>query len=608
LAARRIAAVAAAAACALPAVADGAVLHPCGRHLECGRVAVPLDPSGRVPGRVDLAVRRYTPSGDASHGTVIALAGGPGQSSIDFLYDFADDLHPALGHRALVVFDARGVGRSDPLRCRVPASSAHLISSCARSLGPRRALYSTMHSVDDIDSVRQALGLERVSLEGVSYGTYLALSYARAHPDNVERLVLDSTLAAESPFDLDSIVAMRRVLAGMCASACPGVAPLQDLVALLGRLPTHGPRYALTSSQAGLLAYEALFASDLHPFVRASLPAALHLAARGELTALTRLAIVAEGSRHRRRARAAGGMIALAIEPRATRCEDTPFPWAQGDAVDVRKAKLRAGVAALPADAIAPFDHETILDEASIGSCVEWPEAGDAPERATAPLPDVPALVISGTDDIRTPLEVAQQVASQLPHSTLLSVPGIGHSVLGDSGCAARAVRSLFAGTAIAPCASRPAAPVDPLPPRLSELAPSGGAAGQPGRVLRAAVLTLRHDIGLVGDALGGLGVMGGTRGGYVLLSGPRNHSRYTIHSLSYVKGIQINGHLTAARHSGVAVGRVIVRLHGRRYGHLDLRSDLSIRGRLGGHRVHLTRAARERINTAGGLTDIPRG
>jgi hypothetical protein len=257
---------------------------------------------------------------------------------------------------------------------------------------------------------------------------------------------------------------------------------------------------------------------------------------------------------------------------------------------------------------IAPFDHETILDEASIGSCVEWPEAGDAPERATAPLPDVPALVISGTDDIRTPLEVAQQVASQLPHSTLLSVPGIGHSVLGDSGCAARAVRSLFAGTAIAPCASRPAAPVDPLPPRLSELAPSGGAAGQPGRVLRAAVLTLRHDIGLVGDALGGLGVMGGTRGGYVLLSGPRNHSRYTIHSLSYVKGIQINGHLTAARHSGVAVGRVIVRLHGRRYGHLDLRSDLSIRGRLGGHRVHLTRAARERINTAGGLTDIPRG
>jgi hypothetical protein len=58
LAARRIAAVAAAAACALPAVAHGAALHPCGRHLECGRVAVPLDPSGRVPGRVDLAVRR----------------------------------------------------------------------------------------------------------------------------------------------------------------------------------------------------------------------------------------------------------------------------------------------------------------------------------------------------------------------------------------------------------------------------------------------------------------------------------------------------------------------------------------------------------------------
>src|SRR5262249_48709717 len=90
-------------------------LQPCGKHLTCGHVIVPLDPSGQLPGQVSHFVERYAQTANPTGGTVIALAGGPGQSAVDLLPGFADDLGPILANRALVVFDPRGVGRSGNL-------------------------------------------------------------------------------------------------------------------------------------------------------------------------------------------------------------------------------------------------------------------------------------------------------------------------------------------------------------------------------------------------------------------------------------------------------------------------------------------------------------
>ena len=42
-----------------------------------------------------------------------------------------------------------------------------------------------------------ALGLGKIGLYGTSYGTKLALAYALAYPQNVERLLLDSVLPTE---------------------------------------------------------------------------------------------------------------------------------------------------------------------------------------------------------------------------------------------------------------------------------------------------------------------------------------------------------------------------------------------------------------------------
>ena len=93
--------VATGAAGAQPAAAQSLALRPCspdGRVL-CGRLSVPLDRSGTVPGRVSLAVRLVRAAG-RSRGTVLFLAGGPGEG-VAGLAPFLGDPRSSAGQRAL---------------------------------------------------------------------------------------------------------------------------------------------------------------------------------------------------------------------------------------------------------------------------------------------------------------------------------------------------------------------------------------------------------------------------------------------------------------------------------------------------------------------------
>jgi hypothetical protein len=81
-------------------------------------------------------------------------------------------------------------------------------------------------------------------------------------------------------------------------------------------------------------------------------------------------------------------------------------------------------------------------------SCLEWPSPAGGAARSTAPLPDVPVLVLSGALDMRTPTADGAALARRFPHARLLVVPRVGHSVLTNdlSGCALFAVRSWING------------------------------------------------------------------------------------------------------------------------------------------------------------------
>lgn len=96
---------------------------------------------------------------------VLFLHGGPGAGAGAVHRRFFDPQHWRL-----VVFDQRGAGRSRPL-------------------GELRA-NTTPHLVDDIETLRRFLGLEKWLLFGGSWGSTLALAYAQAHPSRVAGCVL----------------------------------------------------------------------------------------------------------------------------------------------------------------------------------------------------------------------------------------------------------------------------------------------------------------------------------------------------------------------------------------------------------------------------------
>jgi proline iminopeptidase len=66
------------------------------------------------------------------------------------------------------------------------------------------AMASLDELADDVDALRVALGLDRVTLLGHSFGGAIALNYALRHPDNTKRLILVSASAAvENPAEAE---------------------------------------------------------------------------------------------------------------------------------------------------------------------------------------------------------------------------------------------------------------------------------------------------------------------------------------------------------------------------------------------------------------------
>src|SRR5262249_50492419 len=183
---------------------------------RCLTVTVPLDRTGRVPGKVGLHVEVLPPSG-TPRGAVFLIAGGPGQAGTE-LYDFRQPLIGVLFQTAfpgytLVTYDARGTGRSGALHCPAVTVQGRTedtrSASCAASLGARRDFYGTPDQAQDLDAVRQALGYDKIAVSAVSYGTELAVEYARDFPTHVERLLLDSVALLDRPDPLATGVLSR---------------------------------------------------------------------------------------------------------------------------------------------------------------------------------------------------------------------------------------------------------------------------------------------------------------------------------------------------------------------------------------------------------------
>jgi len=414
-----------------------------------------------MPGSVALHVDVLPSKSGPPQGTIFLVAGGPGQGSArsfdlrDPSYaSFFGSLFPGW---TLVAFDDRGTGDSGLLDCPAldyaeqtnPAAdqSPSLIGGCADALGPARDFYATGDDVDDIDAVRQALGVDRIAIYGVSYGTKLALAYAAAYPDRVERLLLDSVVPLDrpDPFATDELEAMPGTLAAYCpGSSCSAATPdfPGDVVALANALaaaPLVGS-VALAKGRTNVRLGAADFlqlvlSADLQPGLAAELPAAVRAARRGQPRPLLRLDEIAlQGSI------GVPSDLSLALYL-ATTCHDVPFPWQPQTPLGERASSLQATLAAAPGGLLGPFGPwASAIGPAS--TCLGWPSPAGGTVLAPHPFPDVPVLALSGGLDFRTPTSWAASVVAQFPQGHLLVVPGVGHSALtmDPSGCSQRVV------------------------------------------------------------------------------------------------------------------------------------------------------------------------
>ncbi|MEU4091821.1 alpha/beta fold hydrolase [Streptomyces sp. NPDC026673] len=361
---------------------------------------------------------------DAPKGVLLFLTGGPGQPGVPFVERLSKVLAPVLEDYRLVMIDQRGTG-GNALRCpglqeqmgssdlTPPTSQA--VRDCAAAIGPDRRFYGTNDTVADLELLRRALGVRKMTLDGVSYGTYTAERYALAHPRHVARLVLDSVVpqTGYDPMDLAAMRAAPRVLRAACESIGCRTDPAADLAEVVD---TYGN---------GVDVLDALTTWEFVDPDYAEMIDALHEAANGNPGHLRGLI---EGVRQ--------GSAATAEElsqglHASTLCLDGRYPWGRSDTAVAgrREALEKAGAELTPAD-YGPFDAATATGLGSMLSCLDWPRTPVPPlPNEHRRLPAVPVLLLGGDRDLSTPLEWLYDQKKLTPRARVVVVKGAAHSV-----------------------------------------------------------------------------------------------------------------------------------------------------------------------------------
>ncbi|HEY7948374.1 MAG TPA: alpha/beta hydrolase [Acidimicrobiales bacterium] len=434
----------------------------CGSDLQCGSVTVPLDysrPGGRT---IQIAVERRPAADPAQRiGSLVINPGGPGTSGIDDMENELSVLSSGLLDRFdIVSFDPRGVQRSAPVQCApgtptptsvpptptttspptpalpdpVPVTTADQRAALAgdRAYGTACATYSngvlpfvgTVDAARDLDRIRAALGDQKLTFIGHSYGTLLGAVYAGMYPGHVRAMVLDGAIdpaLSTEQMVIDQSQGFESVLDDFfswCASSssCPwrtGADPTAALVSLIDGSRT-APLPAGRGRQAGPGEFYNALLDDL--YARSSWPSlgdALAQAAAGNGTDLVALSDTY----------ASGGSTNGGDANNAINCLDHPVSR------DLSSYPRLAAQAAAVAPVFGPVLAWGLLQ------CAVWP---DPPTRTPGPItaPGSPPILVTGTTgDPATPYPWAVALASELQHGELVTWVGENHVAYFYSPC-----------------------------------------------------------------------------------------------------------------------------------------------------------------------------
>jgi pimeloyl-ACP methyl ester carboxylesterase len=542
-------------------------LRPClGGEYYCGSVRVALDPSGEVPGKIDIAFA-WLPHANRSArsaGTIVAVEGGPGYPSIGSRSLYRGLYRPLLQTRDLLLVDNRGTGRSAPVVCDALQQASMMklwqATRCGQHLGKTSDLFGTALAADDMAMVLAAMRIRSVDIYGDSYGSFFVQAFAGRHPKLVRSVVLDGAyqVIGGDPWYPSTAPTLRDAFDNVCTRSpvCAGLAgsSLERIERLVKKL--RAERGRITPSNVAFV----MDSAGLDPLPYRDLDAAARAyAGAHDAVPLQRLVSEAYSEEEGVSGRALFYSQGLFV---AASCSDNPQAYDMRLPQPQRRLVWQDALARKRTNdpqLYAPFTIDEYLgiplDYAYVPLCQTWPVASPQhPAGRPVPpgtrFPDVPVLVLNGDlDTITTPQE-GEKAARLFARASHVIVANTGHVTALDDfgGCAAGIVRR-FTQTKIvdAQCASQ--VPALHLVPAFSltvkEVAPatplSGNAAPVKERraaadaVLAAAdVLARSYEFGFTS----GLGLRGG-----MYKAKPANaHDPATLAQIRWTNDLAVSG------------------------------------------------------------------
>jgi pimeloyl-ACP methyl ester carboxylesterase len=448
---------------------------PNGQDPQCGYLVVPenrSNPGGKTI-KIALAVFKSSNPNKAPD-PVIYLDGGPGGMTLNLAaLEFDSLFAPFLQNNDLILFDQRGVGLSQPsLDCKEVTDFIYAtmdteltvdeyvqqygdaLKVCGQRLsgeGIDAASYNSAESASDVDDMRAALGYDKLNLLGISYGTRLALTVMRDHPDGVRSSIIDSVLPPQASFFDGGATTAQRVLDTLfkgCAadSACHEAYPdletvFYDLVDKFNKQPISIPAPNLKSSQRSeavidgdsLIStfFQAFYLTDLIP----TLPQSVYDIQKGDYTLLTTITTLQLLQL---------SYISLGMNMAVNCKEEIPFDNA---------ASVNAILQSIRPE-LRGFARRELIDPSAFDVCAAWKEGAPNPIENQPVVSDIPTLVFSGEYDPITPPDYGREAAQTLSKGYFFEFPGIGHGVIPSSPCATGMAQAFITDPTVSPDAT----------------------------------------------------------------------------------------------------------------------------------------------------------
>ena len=378
---------------------------------------------------------------------IVPLAGGPGQSAIQFYSAYAAAFERVRSDRDILLVDQRGTGASARLDCPVEeeliegqfsvAQTIEYTKICLEALPHDPRYFTTSIAVQDLEAVREALGYPQLNLYGVSYGTRVAQHYARRYPASTRTIVLDGVvppqLALGPEIAIDAQRAIDDIFARCAADfACnerfPDIAAAFN--ALKNRLTNESIEVSIAHPVTGRVEPVSFGRQEFAGAVRllayspssiAMLPLLVSEAADGNYQPLV--------SQFQMTLISMTETLALGMHNAVMCTEDVPFYL---DA-SIDRAALNASF----------MGHVQL--EALEAICSVWP-AGPIDDDFKQPLStEIPTLLLSGSADPITPPRFADMAARNLRKAWLLTGEHQGHGQIAV-GCMPRIIERFIDG------------------------------------------------------------------------------------------------------------------------------------------------------------------